>query len=243
MNAPASQNSPRRQASFWGYTTPKFLTYLVLILSLGLILFISWDTYIGVDFLENQVYMSYQLIVCIVFLIEYFYLFAMSKRKLRFLILASPFLLISIPYLNIIEFLGINVGHDLLVYFCFIPILRGIVALVVVVTYVTVNLTTTVFMSYTIVLLPIVYMSGLIFYIAEKAINPGIKNFWYAIWWAGMTFTTVGCNINMFTGIGMILGFILSLLGIIMLPLFTVYFGDMVRIYSQRYRDLKKAAK
>lgn len=221
----------------WNNIVPKFMNYLVLVLACGLIGFISWDTYNGTDFLENQAYMTYQFITCIVFLAEYFYLLAISGHKLRFLIFSLPFLFIAIPYLNIVEFLNINVPHDLLIYLCFIPILRGIFALIMVVTYISKNITTTVCASYVLVMVPVVYMSGLIFYIAEHAINPGIKNLWYALWWAGMCVTTIGCDINPVTATGMILSFILSLLGIIMFPLFTVYFGDIIQNYNKKLKD------
>lgn len=236
MGTDSAQNPTDRKgnARFWKIILPQCLNYLVLLFSLGLIAFISWDTYKGVDYLENDTYMAYQLIACTFFLLEYFYHFIISPHKLRSFFLGMPFLFISIPYLNIIEYFNINVSNELISYICFIPILRGLVALVMVVTYVTKNLSTTVFASYALVLVPIVYMSGLIFYVAEKNVNSAIKGFWYAMWWAGMNVTTIGCYINPATHTGMILGFILSLLGIIMLPLFTVYFGNVVTKYSHR---------
>lgn len=222
------------KSEFWKSTLPKYLNFFVLALAFGLIAFISWDTYNGTDYLENDVYMSYQLLACFFFLAEYFYRFIISAHKLRFIFWAMPFLLISIPYLNIIEFYGFNVSHEVLVYFCFVPILRGLIALVMVVAYVTENLSTTVFAAYALVLVPVVYMSGLVFYVAEKDVNPAIKSLWYALWWAGMNVTTIGCYINPATNTGMFLGFFLSLLGIIMLPLFTVYFGNVVSKYSHK---------
>lgn len=229
MNAQTQNNeNPIKPSGFWSVTVTKTLTYLVLALSLGLIAFISYDTYQGVDYLENRWYMAYQLAACVIFLIDFFYRGAVSPHKLRFFLLAWPFLFISIPYLNIIEAYGLSVGHETLKILCFIPIVRGLSALVMVVTYMAKNISTTVFISYIMVLVPVIYMSGLIFYVAEKDINTAVKGFWYAQWWAGMTVTTIGCYINPMTPTGMILGFVLSLLGIIMLPLFTVYLGDML---------------
>lgn len=224
----------KTDSTIWGSTVPRLLNYTVLVLAFGLIAFISWDTSNGVDFLENTLYMKYQFVTCLVFLAEYFYLFFISKHKFRFLIFAFPFLFISIPYLNMIEYFGIDVPHDILVYLCFIPILRGLFALIMVVTYVSKTVATTVFASYVVVLVPIVYMSGLVFYIAEQHVNAAIKNFWYALWWSGMSVTTIGCYINPVTATGMILGFVLSLLGIIMFPLFTIYLGEVIRLYSHK---------
>lgn len=222
---------------FLGSTVPRYLTYAVLALAFGLIALISWAICNGVDFLEDPFYMKYQLITCTVFLCEYFYRLIISTEKKRYFFWALPFLFISIPYLNIIANLGISVPRDLLVYLCFIPILRGLFALIMVVTYVADSLVTTVFASYVVVLVPVVYMSGLIFYIAEYSVNSAVKNFWYAQWWAGMSVTTIGCYINPVTNTGMILGLMLSLLGIVMFPLFTVYLGEVIRIYSHKPAD------
>ncbi len=45
---------------------------LVLVLSVLLIVFISYDTFEGIPFLENKHYMTFQLWVCIVFLVDFF---------------------------------------------------------------------------------------------------------------------------------------------------------------------------
>ena len=233
--APAAPTGPRHP--FWSETLPHFVNILTIVLSFGLIAFISIDTFRGADYLENPLYMKYQFYVCMLFLIEYVYRFITSDHKLRYFFFTLPFLFIAIPYLNIIEQYNIQVDHELLRYICFIPIVRGMVALVVVVNYVSENLASTVFVSYLIVLVPFIYMSGLIFYVAEKAVNPAIENFWNALWWAGMNASTVGCYINPSTPIGKVLSLILSLVGLIMFPLFTVYFGQMVTAYNNKLKQ------
>ena len=229
----------QKSGFFWSASLPHAINYCVLILSFGLITFISWDTYRGVDYLENNIYMTYQLICCVIFLIDYVYRLFLSKHKWRFIIFALPFLIVSIPWLNIIVFLNINVPREALLYLCFIPIIRGLLALVMVVSFIAKRITTTVFASYILVVLPLVYMGGLIFYIAEKDINTAVKNFWYALWWAGMNVTTIGCYINPMTTPGMIIAFFLSLLGIIMLPLFTVYCGDIFQTLNKKIKEQK----
>ena len=224
-------------------TLPHLINYLVLALSFGLIVFISYDTYRGVDYLENSVYMGYQLICCVIFLVEYFYRLVINRHKWRFFFMALPFLLISIPYLNIIVYYNINVSREALLYLCFIPILRGLFALIMVVSFIAKKISTTVFYSYILVIIPLVYMSGLIFYIAEKDVNAAVKNFWYALWFAGMNITTIGCYINPMTAPGMIIGFFLSLLGLVMLPLFTVYCGDIFTTMNKKIKIAKENEK
>lgn len=260
-SAPGPQQAPPQQPAhqpgelrrLFTDTLPHLLNYVVLVLAFGLIGFISYDSYRGLNFLTNPFYMKYQFAVCMVFLAEYLYRFLVSSHKFRFIFLAMPFLLISIPYLNLIEphyvpgiqnvqyvlhfkSYSLPISHEMLYCLRFVPVVRGLIALVMVVTYIAEKMTTTVFASYTLVLLPIVYMSGLIFYTTERHVNEAIKNFWYALWWAGMNVTTIGCYINPVTPIGMTLALILSLLGIIMFPLFTVYFGDVIQTYSSKIK-------
>lgn len=236
----ATQEKPGRIHVFFHRILPDFINILTLVLSLGLIIYISYDSFKGIDFTQDVPYMKYQLVVCCIFMAEYFYRIIIARHKIRFMFFAFPFLLISIPYFNIIQHYNIMLDQTLLYYLSFIPILRGLVALVFVVNFVTENISTTVFVSYALVLLPVVYMSALIFLQAEQPINPDVKNFWYALWWACMTFTTIGCYINPMTATGMVLGVVLSLLGIIMLPLFTVYFGQVVQTYSKKVKAQKK---
>lgn len=232
--AETSKQAVHEKHKFWKHTFPHFLNITMLFLSLGLIAFISYDTYNGINFLNNPLYMKYQFWVCIIFIAEYLYRFIISDHKFRFLIVGLPFLLISIPYLNIIEYYGIWLDHDTLYYLRYVPILRGLLSLVIVVAFVTENLSTTVFVSYLFVLFPIIYMSGLIFYYAEHEVNSALKNIGYAMWWAGMNATTIGCYINPVTATGMIISLVLSLMGIIMFPLFTVYFGNFINSFSHK---------
>lgn len=213
-------------------TVPSAMNVLALLLSFGLIAFISWDIFKGRDFLENNFYMKYQLIVCVLFIAEYIYRFFITQDRLKFFFITLPFILIAIPYLNLIQYYDYYVTPEIMHYLRFVPVIRGLVALIVLVNFVSKNIATTLFASYVLVLVPLVYICGLFFYVAEKAINPGIKNLWYALWWAGMNATTIGCDINPLTATGMIIGFLLSLLGIIMFPLFTVYLGDMIQHFK-----------
>ncbi len=46
--------------------------WIVLVLSLLLIIFISYDTFVGIPFLSNKVYMNFQFGVCIIFMVDFF---------------------------------------------------------------------------------------------------------------------------------------------------------------------------
>ena len=56
---------------------------VVMILSIALIVFISYDTFKGINFLESRVYMDFQFWVCIVFLTDFFLQLAVAPDKKR----------------------------------------------------------------------------------------------------------------------------------------------------------------
>ncbi len=72
------------------------------------------------------------------------------------------------------------------------------------------------------------YFCSLIFYQREAGVNPEVTSYWNALWWSAMNMTTVGCNIEPVTAIGKIVAVILPLIGMVILPLFTVYITNMV---------------
>ena len=74
----------------------------------------------------------------------------------------------------------------------------------------------------------VTYFISLIFFVVERGVNPGVKDYWDALWWACMDMTTVGCDIVAVTPIGKIISFILAAAGIMMLPIFTVYITDRI---------------
>lgn len=205
---------------------------LVLILSILLIIFISYDTFKGLDFLDNHLYMTFQFWVCVVFISDFFIEFFFSEKKWRYIGHRLFFLLISIPYLNIVAMLDLHLSTDALYFVRFIPLLRGALALAIVFGYFSKNAITSFFMSYLVILVMIVYFCSLIFFQYEQAVNPQVQSYWTALWWAAMNCTTVGCSISPLTVEGRIVEVILPIAGMIIFPLFTVYLTDYVKRHS-----------
>lgn len=205
---------------------------LVLVLSVLLIVFISYDTFKGINFLENHFYMTFQLWVCIVFMIDFFVELFFAPKKWRYIGHRIIFFLISIPYLNIVSIFDIHLSVEALYLVRFIPLLRGALALSIVFGYFSKNAITSFFMSYIVILVMIVYFCSLIFYQYEQAINPQVQSYWTALWWSCMCCTTSGCSISPLTVEGQIVAVILPITGMIIFPLFTVYLTDYVKRHS-----------
>lgn len=206
------------------------LHYLVLVLSVMLILFISYDTFRNIPFLENHVYMRFQLWVCVVFLLDFFIELWLTPKGERKGYWKSKwvYLVLSVPYLSLINLTDLQLGTDSLYVFRFVPLLRGAMALVIVINYITSSRITGLFISYISILVLVVYFGCLIFYQQEQPVNPLVTSYWDAFWWGGAVVTTIGCSVYPVTVTGKILVVVLSFMGEIMFPLFTVYLSSLI---------------
>ncbi len=212
-----------------------FMNFVVLVLSVLLIVWISIDTFKRVNFLENHAYMTFQFWVCIVFIIDFFVELGYAPDKWKFVRRRFVFLILSIPYLNIINQMDIKLSADALYFVRFIPLARGALALSIVISYLSSNAVTSLFMSYMAIMILVGYFCSLIFYQREAGVNPEVNSYWTALWWSAMNMSTVGCNISPVTVSGKIVAVVLPVAGMIIFPLFTVYLTDFVT------RQVKKA--
>lgn len=214
------------------YHTPRIITVinlLVIILSTLLIVFISVDTFNKVNFLDDHNYMVFQFWVCVFFMLDFFIELAYTKDKWRFFKHRIAFLVLSIPYLNIINFLDIHLSGEVLYFVRFIPLARGVLAMSIVMGYLSSNAVTSLFMSYIVILLLSTYFCSLIFYEMEQPCNPQVQTYWSALWWSFMNMSTVGCDISPVTVTGKLVAVVLPIMGMVIFPLFTVYLTDYVQ--------------
>lgn len=206
------------------------LRWIILILSIALIVFISIDIYNKVDFIHNAFYMKFQYWVCMVFIADFFIELILTPRGSRISYLRRRwiYLFLSIPYLTIINRYGIHVNPDVLYCIRFVPLARGALALAIIYNYLSRNQIKSILAIYITILLIIVYFASLIFFEREQPVNAMVSSYWESLWWSGMQVTTLGCDIYPVTVVGKILSVLLSVMGMIMFPLFTVYLTDMI---------------
>lgn len=222
---------------------PAALHMVVLVLSLGLIVFISIDTFTGRAFLDNPVYMHFQFWVCMVFMADYCINVYLSPKPSRYALRYILFLLVSIPYLNIVEWCGLKIDPQLLYYIRYVPLIRAGVAVAIVISFVSKNRIVGLFATYTTIMVLVVYFSSLIFLQREGPVNPQINDYWTSLWWCCLECTTIGAPINPMTPTGKILAFVLSAMGMIMFPLFTVYLTSIVTKYFKNTKLATAAEK
>ena len=223
------------------------LHIIILLLSLFLVISISIDTFKNIPFYTQTSYKKIQLWISYLFIQRtaaraslsalFFYLFLfdfvleffLSKDKLRYLRTHFIFLLVAIPYQNIIEYYHIITSPELSYFLRFVPLVRGGYALAIVVGWLSYNKASGLFVSYLTMLLATVYFSSLIFFVLEHKVNPLVANYGDALWWAFMDVTTVGSNISAITVTGRVLSVVLAALGMMMFPIFTVYVTSLVQ--------------
>lgn len=235
----------------WQKVTLEIAHAVVLTLSVLLIVFISYDTFKGIPFLQSRRYMTFQLLVCGVFITDFFLELFLTPRGLRRRYVRHRwlYLFLSIPFLNIVDAYNLNLGADTLYFIRFIPLARGALALVIVLGYIAANRLTGLFVSYVSIVLLSTYFAALIFFEREHPVNEYITDFWQAFIWCCLEITTIGSSVAPATVAGKIISVILAFMGLIMFPLFTVYLSslilkrhDVLNVFKNRAVNVKNSS-
>ena len=209
-----------------------------LIAGLVLLVALSWEIIAGDHVHVSRTYLAIQFVVCLVFLCDFFVRWAAAERPARFFWPNLPFLLLSVPYLNILAWSGVGMTHDWGVLVGLIPLLRAFLAMVIIVRWlVSENRMRRLFFAYIFTVVIFTYISGLVFYDYEVLVNPKLHGFGNALWWAWMNVTTVGAEIFAVTAIGKVITILLPTLGMMMFPIFTVYVTSLVQSANKKKED------
>ena len=128
MTTHADKNGGRRPTERY-----KALEILKVIAGIVLLFAISWEIITGDHINFSQTYLIIQFIVCLIFLCDFFIRWGLAERRNRFFWKHLPYLLISIPWLNILDWSGVVLTHDWGILVGLIPMLRAFLAMVIVV--------------------------------------------------------------------------------------------------------------
>ncbi len=178
-----------------------------------------------------------QFWICIYFLIDFILLMLIADDKAQYF--KRYFLLVplSIPYLNILGYYQVDLSTNVLYLLKFLPIIRGVVALILLVNLLISNRITGLFIAYLSIFISIAYIQTLIFFLFESPVNHAVKNYYDVLWWASMTVTTLGSNIVPVTGVGKASTVILAITGITIFPIFTVYITTLVQAWNNKDKE------
>ncbi len=197
---------------------------VVILLSILLITLITLDTLRDISFLANETYLKVQFWCCVVFEIDILLEMIFSQDRWRYLRTHVLFILISIPYLNIIHYLNWYVAPEWQYLLRFVPMIRAAYVFAIVTGATTSSrFVNTMLSTYMMVLVMIVYFCSLTFFVSEHYVNPMVTDYWSSLWWSIMSLTTAGSSIHAVTPTGHVLGVVLSAAGLILFPVFTVF--------------------
>lgn len=205
------------------------LHFLVLVLSIVLIVAISVDTFNNINFSYEPTFLKLEYWVCVAFLADFFIELALAKHKWKYIRARFLFFLVSIPYVAIIHQMNWHFSAQVEYLLRFVPLVRGGYALAMVINWITYNRATGLLLTYLTTLAATVYFVSLTFFVFEKGVNPAVKSYYDALWWASMNVTTLGSNIIAQTTVGKVLGVVLGALGMMIFPVFTVYVTSLIK--------------
>lgn len=199
------------------------LNVLVLAASLAIIIVLSIELLSTQPVLSERFVLNFHLIICSVFLADFFVRWYYSGGKFGFLWKNLFFLLVSIPYLNIVYSLSPTISHQAWILLRLFPLVRGIYGVTIIVKIMTLSKITNLFITYLTILFVTIYFCSILFFFMEHGPNPMVKDYWDAFNWSLMNVTTVGSNIFGVTRLGQSLAVILAAAGMIFFPIFTAY--------------------
>lgn len=206
----------------------RFINILTLVASILLLASLSAEIIYSRELARFSATYSWAMFaVCIIFIVDFFTLMAHSPHPARFLLRNSIILILSIPYHSIIEWLSIDVGHNLGMTLSGVVMLRALFALYITLRWLIARRATRLLWAYITTVAVCTYFAALFFYEYEAPVNPSVHGFGDALWWASMNMTTVGAAISPVTAIGKVICVVLPIIGMAMFPIFTVYITSL----------------
>lgn len=202
----------------------RLLNILVLLGSFAILAMISVEMLSDTIVFSETFILRFQFSMCCIFLVDFLVRLYFSPRRGMFFLRNFLFLVVSIPYLNIVDAFHLPVSHYEHIAIRLMPLVRGMYGIFIVISWMTRSRITNLFYSYITTLLAATYFASILFYSLERGVNPMVKNYWdAAITWGCMNVTTVGSDIFAVTRIGQLLSVFLAAAGMMMFPIFTAY--------------------
>lgn len=210
--------------SVWKRRFIDLLHWLVVAFSGVLLYTITYDIIHSISFIADGHYMRIQFWICMFFIAETIVEWLLSPNRLKRLPISVLLVIVCIPYISLIHHYGWHVPADLYYFLRVVPIVRVAAVLIVMWGLMEKNWVTGMFGSYIIILVITLYLLSMMFYVEEHAVNAMVYDYWQSLWYSVMQMNTCGSNISPVTPAGKVIGIVLSVEGLIVFPVFTVFF-------------------
>ena len=201
-----------------------------LIAGIALLVGVSVEVLTGNHHTYSEWYMWLQLVVCIIFIVDFASALTARDSNNNYFLLNLLSLIVSIPYLNILDWMDVPLDRGVAVTVAALPLLRSFVAMGVVVKWFINGKANRLFGAYLFTVVCFTYLAALMFFDYELGVNEKLNGFGNALWWAWMNVTTVGAAIFPVTAVGKVLAVLLPALGMMFFPIFTIYVTNMYDI-------------
>ena len=217
-----------------------FMRIISLVSAIALLAGLSFEVLSGHRSDFSQWYLWLQFAVCIIFMSDFQFILYYYKRRATLsearrhrAWLDVLFLLISLPYLNVLDWLHLTPGREITMLVATLPIIRSYIVMGMVVQWMLDGAVAKIFGAYVLTIVGVTYLAALMFYDYEIDVNDELRNFGNALWWSAMNATTVGSSIIPVTIAGKFLSVLLPVIGMMFFPIFTIYVTD---IYNSKSR-------
>ena len=205
-----------------------------LIAGIALLVGVSVEVLTGNHHTYSEWYMWLQLVVCVIFIVDFASALVARDSVHNYFLLNLLSLIVSIPYLNILDWLNVSLDRGVAVTVAALPLLRSFVAMGVVVKWFINGKANRLFGAYLFTVVCFTYLAALMFFDYEVDVNDKLHGFGNALWWAWMNVTTVGAAIFPVTAVGKVLAVLLPALGMMFFPIFTIYVTNMYDIKQSK---------
>lgn len=200
------------------------LHLLVLVLSIVLLYAVTYDTLHSVSLLTDSRYLRLQFWICNFFIFDILVEWMLRPHRMKRLLPTLGLIALCVPYITFVHHYHWHVTVEVYYLLRIMPVVRAAAVLVVMWGIMEKNWVTGMFGSYIIILTITLYVLSLLFYVEEHAVNPDVYSYWQSLWYSFMQMNTCGSNISPVTTAGKVIGVVLSVEGLIMFPVFTVFF-------------------
>lgn len=199
----------------------------------------SWEILKGDGGRLSATYLTIQLAVCLLFLLDYLLNLLFAAHRWDYVCRNWLYLLCSIPWLNVIEWSGVVLPRGWSMGVSLLPIAVIVMAVYILLEWIDRHRIHQLFFTYLVGVLLFTYLAALVFYDFEGQASGQPDNFGDALWWAGMNLSTAGAPTVPTTPIGKVLAVMLPMAGMLFLPIFTTYIMEQYKRREERGESLK----
>ena len=210
-------------------TILRLLGGLTLLVGVALVVTLTGDVLTGDTGVWNRSYMAVQLLTCVVLGVDLFARLYYATDRRQYMKRNWPILLLAVPYLNILHWIGLHPGMDWYFVLKCVPLIRIFWMIWIVMLWLgRGRRAVSLLWSYILSVVAISYVSALIFYAYESGPNPSVDSLGNSVWWAWMSLSTAGSSVVPVTTIGKVLAVFLPCVGMMLFPVFTVYYTSVI---------------